>query len=275
VIKLTDLLPSHSPFHIMGIVNVTEDSFYDGGKYNTAKTAVDHALRLIDEGADCIDIGGESTRPGAEPVAMEEELRRVIPVIETVAQRTTVPISVDTTKAEVARRAIDSGAVIINDISAGRFDANMAPLAAKTGALIILMHSRKTPKTMQKEPYYTDPVNEVLQELNAQVESFQTQGVSKTQIIIDPGIGFSKRLKDNLALLTHLARFVDTGYPVLLGTSRKSFLGMITGRDVPDRLSASLATVAAAMARGVSFFRVHDVAETNDFLKVYQSIISG
>lgn len=262
------------PFAVMGIVNVTPDSFYDGGRHDTTDVAVEHALRLADEGADMLDIGGESTRPGAAAVAADEEIRRVLPVIERIAEQLDVPISVDTTKAEVARRALDSGASWINDISAGRFDPDMAPLAARRSCPVVLMHSRETPRTMQQTPHYDDVVAEVEAELLASVDTFVRQGVVRANIVLDPGIGFAKRIEDNVALLNRLDRLCNLGYPLLIGTSRKSFIGHFTGRPVGERLYGSLGSVAAAYARGARLFRVHDVAPTVDMLTVMHGILS-
>ena len=253
---------------IMGIVNVTPDSFYDGGHYSCVHKAIDHIKRIIDDGVDIIDIGGASSRPGAEPVSIEEELRRIIPVIEAAAKFFNGPISVDTTWSVVARAACEAGAAWINDISAGRFDSNVIDVVAETGCKIILMHSRGTPQTMQTNPDYEDVVGEVVEELTASVNKFKAGGVADRQILIDPGIGFAKSFDHNIALMKNLACIVALGYPVVIGTSRKSFIGTITGKSVQERLSGSLATVAAAWRSGVEIYRVHDVAETADFMRV-------
>ncbi|MBD3239658.1 MAG: dihydropteroate synthase [Chitinivibrionales bacterium] len=259
----------------MGIVNVTPDSFFDGGRHDSTESAVEHALRLVDEGADILDIGGESTRPGAAAVAADEETRRVVSVVERLAGRVTVPISVDTTKADVARRALDAGASWINDVSAGRFDTAMAPLAAQRSCPVVLMHSRETPRTMQQAPSYDDVLGEVETELLASVDMFIRQGVARENVVLDPGIGFAKRIEDNLVLLNRLDRLCNLGYPLLVGTSRKSFIGHLTGRPVQERLYGSLGSVAAAYARGARLFRVHDVAPTVDMLKVMNGILSS
>ncbi len=259
-------------FTVMGVVNVTPDSFFDGGRYNIFQTAYDHANRLIDEGADILDIGGESSRPGANAVTEEEELKRVIPVIENVRKKTDIPISIDTTKASVAEKAILSGATWINDISAGRFDCEMAPLAAKQKCPVILMHSRKTPKVMQESPRYDNVVQEVSDELLASVNMFISLGVSEKNIILDPGIGFAKRFEDNIELIRNIKNLTDNGFPVCIGTSRKSFIGQITGRETECRLYGTLGSVAAAFIHGVKIFRVHDVKETKDFLNVFTTI---
>ncbi len=263
------------PFAVMGVVNVTPDSFYDGGRHDTTDVAVEHALRLADEGAELLDIGGESTRPGAAAVSIDEEARRVVPVIERVAREVQVPISVDTSKAEVARRALDAGASWINDISAGRFDRAMAPLAGSRACPVVLMHSRRTPRTMQQAPHYDDVVAEVEAELLTSVDAFMRQGVARANIVLDPGIGFAKRLEDNLTLLNRLDRVCNLGYPVLVGTSRKSFVGHLTGRTADERLYGSLGSVAAAYVRGARLFRVHDVAPTVDMLRIMHAVLSS
>ncbi len=260
------------PFLVMGIINVTPDSFYDGGRYNTAAAACGHARRLIDEGADILDIGGESSRPGSMAVSAEDELKRVLPVIEQLRSETELPLSVDTTKAAVAREALCAGATWINDISAGRFDPAMAMLAAEMKCPVILMHSRHTPETMQDDPAYDDVVAEVCDELLASVKTFTDRGVQRENIILDPGIGFAKRFEDNILLLKHTSRLVQTGIPVLIGTSRKSFVGTITEKETPDRLYGSLGSIATAYAQGARIFRVHDVDATNDFLRVLSTI---
>ena len=260
------------PFAVMGVVNVTPDSFYDGGRHADTGPAVAHALRLIDEGADILDFGGESTRPGAAPVPAVEELRRVLPVIEEVVRLAGGPISIDTTKAEVARRCLDAGASWINDISAGRFDPDMAPLAAERRCPVVLMHSRDRPQTMQEKPWYDDVVAEVVAELRQAIERFTATGVSSGNLVLDPGIGFAKRPEDNLTLLGRLERLCELGLPVLVGTSRKSFVGQVTGRPVEERLHGTLGSMAAAYVHGARLFRVHDVAAAVDMLRVLTAI---
>jgi dihydropteroate synthase len=263
------------PFALMGIVNATPDSFFDGGEHYAARSAADHARRLVDEGADVIDIGGESTRPGAKPVTAGEEIRRVVPAVTMLRSAgVSVPISVDTTKAEVARTALDAGADWINDVSAGRFDTDMAPLAARRECPVVLMHSRKTPETMQQEPHYEDVAGEVCDELRGSVDHFRAAGVRDENIVLDPGIGFAKRYEDNMRLLRNLEMVMAMGYPVLIGTSRKSFIGHLTGKPVEQRLCGTLGSVAAAYAHGGRFFRVHDVDATRDFLTVLSTIDS-
>lgn len=260
------------PYYVMGIVNVTPDSFYDGGRHATTDDAVEHALRLVAQGADILDIGGESTRPGSLPVSANEECERVIPVIAALIKETNVPISIDTTKSVVAQSALDAGASFVNDVSGGRFDIAMPAVIAKHACRVILMHSRETPKTMQIMPAYHDVVAEVISELKERLDAFVNSGVARENIILDPGIGFAKRVEDNCALMNRIADIVALGFPVCIGTSRKSFIGTITGQAPDDRLAGSLASAAAAFYNGVTFFRVHDVAQTSDLLKVLFAI---
>jgi dihydropteroate synthase len=260
------------PFALMGIVNVTPDSFYDGGRFASPEKAVEHGLRLAEEGAAILDIGGASSRPGAQTISQEEETRRILPVIAGLAKKLSVPISVDTTRSSVARAAAAEGANWINDISAGRDDAGMKHFIAQSGCTVVLMHSRGTPQTMQQRTDYDDVVNEVKNDLTARADEFREAGVHRQKIVIDPGIGFAKTAPQNVALLHGCAAFVATGFPVLVGTSRKSFIGHITGRQVEDRLAGTLGSVAAAFVRGARLFRVHDVAATLDLLKVLNAI---
>jgi dihydropteroate synthase len=260
------------PFVVMGVLNVTPDSFYDGGRHAGTDAAVAHGLRLADEGADIIDVGGESTRPGAAPVTLDDELRRVVPVVAKLAPLVKAAISIDTTKAAVAAAALDAGASWVNDISAGRFDATMPVLAGERGCAVVLMHSRHTPATMQHDPRYADVIAEVAAELLQSVVRFTAAGVARANIVLDPGIGFSKRTEDNLALLQGLDRLAGLGFPLLIGASRKSLVGELTGRPGEGRLAGSLGCVAAAFAAGARMFRVHDVAETLDVLKVLSAI---
>jgi dihydropteroate synthase len=260
---------------IMGILNVTPDSFSDGGKYSDVDAAVRQARRMLDEGADIIDIGGESTRPGSEPVAADEQIRRVVPVVEAIRQQVSadIPISIDTTLSVVAEAALEAGADIINDISAGRDDEAILALAAETDAPIILMHSQGAPKTMQNNPYYDDVVQEVLAALHRQVDAALKAGIKKERIAIDPGIGFGKRRQDNIDLLAHLDAFVATGYPVLLGTSRKRFMGAICDVSEPAELvTATAVTTALGIMAGVQIFRVHDVRENRQSADVAWAI---
>ena len=258
----------------MGILNVTPDSFFDGGVYGLSAT-IDRAASMIRDGASILDIGGESTRPGAQPVGIQEELDRVIPVVESLKSRFDCILSVDTTKSAVARIACNSGVHWINDISAGRFDKEMSRVCAEFGVAVVLMHSRKTPLTMQINTSYGNVVDDVIQELLSSVESFISAGVSKTSIILDPGIGFAKSVEDNLCLLRSCSSFLETGFPLLIGTSRKSVIGAVTGRESSGRLAGSLATVAETYRQGASIFRVHDVAETVDLLKMIDAMNGG
>ena len=260
---------------IMGILNVTPDSFSDGGQYSDVEAAVRQARRMLDEGADIIDIGGESTRPGSEPVAADEQIRRVVPVVEAIRQQVSadIPISIDTTLSAVAKAALEAGADIINDISAGRDDEAILALAAETDAPIILMHSQGAPKTMQDNPGYDNVVQEVLAALHQQIDAALKAGIKKERIAIDPGIGFGKRRQDNIDLLAHLDTFVATGYPVLLGTSRKRFMGAICDVSEPAELvTATAVTTALGVMAGVQMFRVHDVRENRQAADVAWAI---
>jgi len=263
------------PFCVMGVVNVTDDSFYDGGRYNKLEAAVAHACRLVEDGADVIDVGGSSSRPGACLLSPEEETDRVVPVIKEISLRCAdVPVSVDTTWSATARAALDAGASIVNDISAGRIDSGMPDLVARAGCRVVLMHSRAMPYDMQDDPRYGDDVaGEVADELLASAELFARARIDKSRIILDPGFGFAKNAGHNVALLRNIDRIVRLGYPVLAGVSRKSFIGAVTGRPVEDRLSGTLAATAAAYLGGVRMFRVHDVRETVDFLNMFVAAV--
>ncbi|MBN1604025.1 MAG: dihydropteroate synthase [Chitinispirillaceae bacterium] len=262
----------HKRFAIMGIVNSTPDSFYDGGRYSSVDAAFSHAMKLIGDGAAILDIGGASSRPGASPVTFDEEIERVLPVIKAIRKESAIPISVDTTWSKVAEAALESGADWINDISAGRFDSRILSVVAKYKAVIVLMHSRGTPQTMQENPGYQNVLAEVITELWGAVRNCFDAGISTDRIILDPGIGFGKTFDHNCTLMREIDTFCKIGFPVLVGTSRKSFIGKITGREVEKRLPGSLGSIAAAYAAGVKLFRVHDVAETSDFLKVLSEI---
>lgn len=258
---------------LMGIVNVTPDSFSDGGLHFSTEEAVSHALRLLEAGADLIDIGGESTRPGADDVEAEEEIRRTVPVVREVFERTGAILSIDTTKAEVARAALDAGASIINDISGLGFDPAMIPLAARTGAGVVIMHIQGTPRTMQKSPDYEDTVAEVALFLRERSVRADKGGIDASCIALDPGIGFGKRFEDNLRLLAGLKELRSLGFPLLLGCSRKSFLGTITGRDAPLRAMETAATSVVAALAGVQVLRVHDIEENLVALRVAGAIL--
>lgn len=261
---------------IMGILNVTPDSFSDGGLFASAGDAVAHAEQLIAEGADIIDVGGESTRPGGEPVSVEEEISRVVPVIEKLAQRVSVPLSVDTTKSEVARAALDAGAAIVNDVSALRFDFYVADAAARAGAGLVLMHSRGTPATMHRQPPVADIMQEVTSSLRASIHMAERRGVKRESIVIDPGIGFGKTQEQNLELIAKLDQLIAAfpDYPVLIGTSRKSFIGRMladeSGTPAPasERLHGTMATVTAAVLKGAHIVRVHDVKAAAETIRV-------
>ncbi len=257
---------------VMGIVNLTPDSFSDGGRTAGSAAAVSQARRLVREGAGLIDLGGESSRPGSDPVSIDEELRRVIPVVEALASELGVPISIDTTKAEVARRALDAGAAIVNDISALGSDADMGRVVAATGAGVVLMHMQGVPKTMQVDPHYEDVLGEVYEVLARRVERAESLGIARDRIAIDPGIGFGKTIDHNLEILRNLRRFDTLGCAILIGTSRKGFLGTITGRGVHERATASVVSSLAACAAGARVVRVHDVAPMVDAIKVWTAV---
>jgi dihydropteroate synthase len=258
---------------VMGIVNVTPDSFSDGGKFNSTDRAVEHALRLVADGADMLDIGGESSRPGSRPVPLDEELSRVVPVVRELAGKTTIPISVDTTKAEVARQTLAAGAAIINDITAGRGDPEVIEVVRASGAGVILMHMQGTPETMQQNPTYSDVVGEVRDFLIERVRAFVAAGVEFERIAIDPGIGFGKTYDHNLTLLRRLGDLLAIGRPIVLGVSRKGFLGQISRRPAEERVIASIAAACYCSAHGAAHvLRVHDVAQTVDAAKVIGAI---
>jgi dihydropteroate synthase len=250
----------------MGILNVTPDSFSDGGRYADLPAAVARAEALLAAGADIIDVGGESTRPGSMPVSADEECRRVLPVIERIAGL----VSVDTTKAVVAERALAAGARIVNDVSALRFDPRMVAVVREAGAGLVLMHMAGTPATMQQRPRYTDVVSEVRGFLAERVAFAEREGVGREQIAVDPGIGFGKTVEHNVALLARVGELRPPGCALLVGASRKSFLGKLLGREVDQRLAGSLAAAAWALMQGVNVVRVHDVAETADVVRWLQ-----
>ena len=244
---------------VMGILNVTPDSFSDGGRYVGVSAALERAREMVNEGADIIDVGGESTRPGADPVPLEEELERVIPVIEAIKAELDVPISVDTYKAPVAEEALKAGAVMVNDVSGMRFSPDMARVVARYGAYGVVMHMKGTPRDMQKAPFYNDVVGEVKAFFQERLDHLVNQGVDKRKVILDPGIGFGKRLEDNLALVRGIPSFLELGCPLLLGPSRKSFIGRVLDLPVEERLEGTLAVVAIAVFLGATLVRVHDV----------------
>ena len=252
---------------VMGVLNVTPDSFSDGGQFADPRAAVDHALQMIEAGAGLIDVGGESTRPGAQAVSAAEEIRRVVPVIEAVAARTKVPISVDTSKAAVMAAAVRAGASMINDVRALR-EPGALEAAADSNAAVVLMHMQGEPRTMQDDPRYGDVVAEVREFLRERAAACVASGIAKDRLVIDPGIGFGKRLEHNLALLAGLPALARAGWPVLVGVSRKSMFGSLLGRGVDERLAGSIAATTAAVLAGASIVRTHDVAATVDAVKV-------
>jgi dihydropteroate synthase len=259
----------------MGIVNVTPDSFSDGGRWLRPEAAIEHALALVEAGADLLDIGGESTRPGASPVTAEEELRRVTPVLRAVRSRTPVPLSIDTTKAAVARAALDLGCDLVNDVSGLRFDPEMLPLLAGASCGVVLMHMQGEPRTMQQAPHYDDVVGEVGGWLAARLDVLREGGIATDRVILDPGIGFGKRMEDNLELLRHVDRLRAAGRPLLVGASRKAFLGVLLDEPVADqRAEGDLAVVAWCRAAGVEIVRLHDVRAARRFLRVLEAIES-
>jgi dihydropteroate synthase len=247
--------------HVMGVLNVTPDSFSDGGQYDTVEAAADRAHQMVAEGADIIDVGGESTRPGAKPVGLKEELGRVIPVIERLCDELSVPLSIDTYKSEVARQALRAGAHMVNDISALRFDPHMGRLVARRGAALILMHMKGTPRNMQRCPHYDDVISEIYQFLDRQIDQALQAGIARDHLVIDPGIGFGKRLQDNLVIINRLNEFLGLHRPLLVGLSRKSFIGQVLDVPVDQRLEGTAAAVALAVAGGANILRVHDVKE--------------
>jgi len=258
-----------TPFEIMGVVNVTPDSFSDGGTFDSDDDAVRHARRLVEEGAAIVDIGGESTRPGAAPVPAEEERRRVVPVVEGIAALGLgARISVDTMKLEVARAAVDAGATYVNDVTAFRHDPALAGFVAERGLECCLMHMLGEPRTMQRDPRYDDVVSDVKAFLEERLAAAVAAGIAEERVQLDPGIGFGKTLEHNLELLRRLGEIAALGRPVVLGTSRKSFIGRLTGRDVAGRVHGTVATCVLGYERGARVFRVHDVAAVHDGLSV-------
>ena len=256
---------------VMGIVNVTPDSFSDGGKFNRSDKAIAHAMQLVEEGADILDIGGESTRPGATPVPLEEELKRVLPVIKALAQAG-VPLSIDTYKPEVMRAAIDSGVDMVNDVRALQAP-NAMEIVAKSHVGVCLMHMQGLPQNMQVDPQYADVVLEVMEFLAARLQTAEAAGISRNRLLLDPGFGFGKRTAHNLTLLNHLSSLQSLGIPLLVGLSRKSVLGQVAGLDVDERLHASIAASVLSAIKGANIVRVHDVKPTVDALKVVAAVM--
>lgn len=257
---------------LMGVLNVTPDSFSDGGLWFDRDAAIAHALEMVDQGADIIDIGGESTRPGADAVAEAEEMRRVLPVVEAVASKADVPISIDTRKASVARAAVEAGASIVNDTGGEDADREMGTVAVQTGAAVVFMHSRGTPATMRSLTQYDDVVSDVGAFLKERASRLESSGVARDSIVLDPGFGFAKTATQNLELLDRLDEIVALGYPVLAGTSRKSFIGAVLDLPETQRLEGTAATVAWAIARGAHVVRVHDVPQMSRVVAMAQAI---
>jgi len=261
---------------VMGILNVTPDSFYDHGAFFSRDRALDHALRMIDEGADIIDVGGESTRPFSEPTPLAEELARILPVIEAVRKHSDVPLSVDTYKAVVARAAIAAGADIINDISSLSFDPDMADVVAGSGVPVVLMHIKGTPRDMQKDPTYKDVVGEIREFFVERIAFAKSAGIDEENIVIDPGIGFGKQLQHNLTIIKELGRLKELGQPLLIGTSMKSFIGRIMGTTaLEDRAEGTLASVAMSVWNGADIVRVHDVARTRRVITFMEALMAS
>ncbi len=257
---------------VMGILNITPDSFYKGSRYTDLQAALAAAAKMLESGAKILDIGGESSRPGSNYIDEKEELERILPVIKAIRRNWDIAISVDTRKSAVAKAALDQGADIINDISALGDDPFMAKLCAEKGAAVVLMHKKGIPLSMQDEPWYEDCVTEVRDYLLAAANRAVQAGIAREKIILDPGIGFGKRLMDNLSILSRLDEFAAAGYPLMAGLSRKAFIGQVSGAEAESRLPGSLAAICAARQKGAVFFRVHDAAESVQALKVYDKI---
>ena len=261
--------------HVMGVLNVTPDSFSDGGLYFQKEKAIEHGLLLVQDGADIIDVGGESTRPFSEEVSLQEELDRVVPVVEALSKEVQVPISIDTCKAEVARRALKAGASIINDISALRFDPDIVSVAAEAGVPVILMHMQGTPGDMQKNPSYQNLIPEILDFLKRAVDRAVSGGIKNDLIIVDPGIGFGKTVEHNLEVIRELGQFRVLGRPVLLGTSNKTFIGQLLNKEPHDRDTGTMATIAAGVLNGANIVRVHNVKKAVETVKIIDAIKTG
>ena len=266
------ILPIGERTLIMGILNVTPDSFYDGGMYLDTETAYARAKRLIEEGADIIDIGGESTRPGSDSVSIDTELNRILPILERLERNVTVPVSIDTTKAEVARQALEHGAGIVNDISALRNDPEMVEIIAEYNVPIVIMHMKGDPVGMQVNPYYKDVISEIKVFLKERIEWAVNHGIKEENIIVDPGIGFGKLPEHNLEILQRLNEFKELDRPILVGPSRKSFIGKILNADPEERLMGTAASVAVSVSNGADIVRVHDIKEMRQVVEVVQAI---
>jgi len=261
--------------HLMGILNVTPDSFSDGGLYMDPDKAISHGIELASQGADIIDIGGESTRPGAKPLSPDQEVRRVIPVIETLAAEVEIPISIDTYKSFIAEKAIEAGAEMINDISGLKFDRKMADVAANHDVPVVLMHIKGTPEVMQLNAHYDCLLTEIMEYLEQSIDIAEGAGIDARQIIIDPGIGFGKSVEDNLKIIRHLAELKSLGKPILLGPSRKSFIGKILNADMDQRDEGTLASISAAIMNGANILRVHDVGPARKAAQLVDAILRG
>lgn len=254
--------------HIMGILNVTPDSFFDGGRHFSQERAVERGLQMVDEGADIVDVGGESTRPGADPVSVSEEMERVVPVIRGIRSKTTVPISIDTRKSEVVKAAVEAGANLVNDVSGLRFDPRMASVVANAGVPVVVMHMRGSPKDMQKNPVYDNLMGEIYDFLDQRIQTALEAGIPREKIVVDPGIGFGKKYEDNFVILRRLEAFQGLGCPLLVGVSRKSFIGWALNQREEERLLGTAAAVAASVLRGAHIVRVHDVKEMVQVVRI-------
>lgn len=266
------LLPKDRPL-VMGILNITPDSFFDGGRYNNTEHAIKHAFEMIEEGADIIDVGGESTRPFSKPVPLKDELERVIPVIEEIRSKSDIFISIDTYKARVAEEAFHAGADIINDISGLGFDKDMAKTAARLGAYVVIMHIKGTPEDMQTNPGYEDVIEEIKGYFKDRIDFALSSGIQREKIILDPGIGFGKRVEDNLKIIKELRGFKEFDLPILIGTSMKSFIGHVTESELQERVEGTLASIALSVWNGADIVRVHDVKKAIKVIKLVHAVM--
>jgi dihydropteroate synthase len=265
-------IPNRDRALVMGVLNVTPDSFFDGGKFLSHEDAVAHAMTLIRDGADIIDVGGESTRPYSQPTSVREELKRVVPVIEGIRALSEIPISIDTYKSQVAREALAAGANMVNDVSGLLFDPEMGRVVSEAGSHVVIMHIKGTPQDMQQSPSYENVVKEIRDYFIERIGAARDLGIAKDRIILDPGIGFGKRVEDNLRILKELAGFRDLGFPLLVGTSMKSFVGAVTDSPLEERLEGTLASVALAVWNGADVVRVHDVKATKKVVKLIEAV---